>query len=101
MSTIPPTRATYPKLADLLSYTRDSLPTCMGWADNFPRPRRDGPMRTLTSLGVVGLLATAALAQAPVKTDFATDPGRRPVEPITVTMLIGSTGRRPGSENQS
>jgi hypothetical protein len=44
-------------------------------------------MRTLTSLGVVGLLATAALAQAPVKTDFATDPGRRPVEPITVTML--------------
>jgi hypothetical protein len=44
-------------------------------------------MRILASLGGVGLLTTSVLAQAPVKTDFATDASRRPAEPITVTML--------------
>jgi hypothetical protein len=44
-------------------------------------------MRILTSLGGFGLFAAAALAQAPIETDFATDPGRRPVAPVTVTML--------------
>jgi hypothetical protein len=44
-------------------------------------------MRILASLGGLGLFAAAALAQAPVKTDFATDTARRPVEPISVTML--------------
>ena len=48
-------------------------------------------MRILASLGGLGLLATAALAQAPVRTDFATDASRRPVEPITVTMLPAPT----------
>src|SRR6478609_4961750 len=62
----------------------------MGRAENFPRPRRDEPMRILTTLGGVALLAAAALAQPPVKTDFATDTSRRPVEPITVTMLPAS-----------
>src|SRR5436305_15051684 len=80
-------RATYPKLANLLPYTPESLPTCIHRVDNFSRPRRDGSMRILTSLGGLGLFAAAALAQAPVATDFATEPTRRPVEPITVTML--------------
>src|SRR5690349_17341155 len=44
-------------------------------------------MRILTSLGGVVVFATAALAQGPVKTDFATDASRRPVEPITVSVL--------------
>lgn len=44
-------------------------------------------MRILMSLGGVALVVTTALAQGPVKTDFATDASRRPVEPITVTML--------------
>ena len=44
-------------------------------------------MRTLASLGGLGLFAAAALAQAPTKTDFATDTGRRPVDPVSVTML--------------
>jgi hypothetical protein len=44
-------------------------------------------MRILASLAGLCLFAAAALAQAPTKGDFATDKGRRPVEPITVTML--------------
>src|SRR5436305_13108672 len=80
-------RATYPKLANLLPYTPESLPTCIHRVDNFSRPRRDGPMRILASLGGLGLFAAAALAQAPVKTDFATDTARRPVEPVSVTVL--------------
>src|SRR6478609_8371068 len=47
-------------------------------------------MRILMTLGGVALLAAVALAQPPVKTDFATDTSRRPVEPITVTMLPAS-----------
>lgn len=44
-------------------------------------------MRILASLGGLGLLAAAAMAQPPVQTDFATDASRRPVEPIRVTVL--------------
>jgi len=44
-------------------------------------------MRILATQASVALFAATALAQAPVKTDFATDASRRPVEPITVTML--------------
>lgn len=44
-------------------------------------------MRTLGSLGAVALFAAASLAQAPTKTEFATDPGRAPAGPITVTVL--------------
>lgn len=44
-------------------------------------------MHILASLGGLGLMAAAALAQAPVKTEFAMDKGRQPVQAITVTML--------------
>jgi hypothetical protein len=44
-------------------------------------------MRIRASLGGLGLLATVALAQPPVQTDFATDTSRRPVLPVTVTVL--------------
>ena len=44
-------------------------------------------MRILASLGGLGLFAAAVVAQGPIRTDFATDTSRRPVEPISVTML--------------
>jgi len=44
-------------------------------------------MRILASLGGLALLAASAVAQAPAKSEFATAPTRRPIEPISVTML--------------
>lgn len=44
-------------------------------------------MRILPTLGGLGLLAAAALAQPPVQTDFATDASRWPVQPVSVTVL--------------
>ena len=44
-------------------------------------------MRIVMSLGGLGLLAAAVLAQPPAQTDFATDACRRPVQPVTVTVL--------------
>jgi hypothetical protein len=44
-------------------------------------------MRIVMSLAGLGLLAAAAIAQPPAPTDFATDASRRPIEPITVTVL--------------
>ena len=44
-------------------------------------------MRILMSLGGLGLLAAAALAQPPAQTDFATDASRRPAPVVTVSVL--------------
>jgi hypothetical protein len=44
-------------------------------------------MHILASLGGLALMATGVVAQAPTKTEFAIDPTRRPVDPISVTML--------------
>jgi hypothetical protein len=44
-------------------------------------------MRILASLGGLGFLTAACLAQTPVRTGFAADAGRLPPGPITVSVL--------------
>ena len=44
-------------------------------------------MRILTTLGGLGLFTAVSLAQPPVTTEFATDPGRYITGPVTVSVL--------------